>query len=127
MTETNYALDQARLQVDSINEMVDAMDTDDVDKLDRATQAIAEDPLSVEVRSGWYTPGSQKPEPEEFTILLCTGGPAVRIRGDLDEHLTPTDPIVEYQDWGTPWTEYHGDNLDRDKLLTYCYQFFYGE
>lgn len=90
-----------------------------------AEQRIQEDPLSVEVRSGWYSPGGDN-EPEEFKILLCTGGPAVQIRGELDQHGEPHRAWLEYQDWSTPWIEYHGE-CDHDALLTYCRQFYFGE
>jgi len=93
---------------------------------DSARERIQEDALSVEIRSGWYTPGSE-PEPEEFAILLCTGGPAVRIRGELGRHNEPERAWLEYQDWGTPWQEYHGDGCEHDTLLTYCRQFYFGE
>jgi hypothetical protein len=90
---------------------------------DDAREAIQEDPLCVEIRSDWAT--SQKDfEPAEFAILLCTGGPACRIRGTLDRG-EPTRAWIEYQDWGTPWTEWHG--ADRDTLLAYCREFYYGE
>ena len=95
---------------------------------DAVRERIQEGPLSVEVRSGWCSPGSEDyAKPEEFNILLSTGGPALRIRGELDEHGTPSRAWLEYQDWGTPWTEYHGEGLDRDALLTYCQQFYFGE
>jgi hypothetical protein len=92
---------------------------------DDAKQAIDEDPLSVEIRSGWYQPGDT-PEPEEFNILLCTGGPAVRIMGELDQHKQPCRAWLEYQDWGTPWTHYYEKDT-QDALLTYCRQFYFGE
>jgi hypothetical protein len=50
---------------------------------DDADERIRQDPLSVEVRSGWTAPGEPM-EAEEFRILLCTGGPACQIRGELD-------------------------------------------
>jgi len=84
---------------------------------DSAREILEQDALSVEVRSGWHSMGETL-EAAEFCILLCTGGPAVRIVGDLDEHGTPSRPRLEYQDWGTPWTEYH--DVDRDALLAYC-------
>ena len=43
---------------------------------EEARQAIQEDPLSVEVRSGWHAPGENS-EPDEYNILLGTGGPAL--------------------------------------------------
>lgn len=88
-------------------------------------ERIQEDPLSVEVRSGWYTPGSEDREPVEFCILLSTGGPAVRIIGELDEHGQPSRAWLEVQDWFKPWTEYL--QCERDTLLTYAQQFYFGE
>lgn len=72
---------------------------------DEAEERIHEDALSVEVRSGWATPGEPLAA-EEFCILLSTGGPASRIRGELDSHGEPCRAWLEVQDWGTPWTEY---------------------
>ena len=75
--ENDRAKDQAKAQFDSIREMVkalrDAQDTNDDGAIDDARLAIEEDPLSVQVRSGWHSPG-EKAESEEFEILLCTGG-----------------------------------------------------
>jgi len=92
-----------------------------------ARQSISEDPLSVEVRSEWHTPGEDE-APTEYTILLCTGGPAVRIIGELDEHGQPETATIEYQDWFTPWERY-GDISDEEDetLLTYAQQFYYRE
>jgi hypothetical protein len=56
---------------------------------DEARERIEEDPLSVEVRSDWTTPGEEM-TPAEFCILLGTGGPATRIVGELDEHGEPS-------------------------------------
>jgi hypothetical protein len=60
-------------------------------------------------------------------ILLSTGGPALRIRGELDEYKQPYRAWLEYQDWFTPWTEYHGDNVDTDALLAFAAYFYFGE
>jgi len=68
-----------------------------------AERALYEDPLDIQYRSGW---GSTREDmqPEEFQILLCTGGPAVRIMGELDFNGEPHRAWIEFQDWGTPWT-----------------------
>lgn len=91
---------------------------------------VQEDPLSVEVRSGWYgvMGGSSSGEkPAEFCILLGTGGPASRIIGDLDEYGQPERPRFEYQDWGKPWTEAR-TTPEQDKImLEYCGHFYFGE
>ena len=91
---------------------------------DDARQVILDDPLSLLVRSGWYEPGGDS-TPEEFELLLTTGGPAVRIIGELNEHSEPCRPRLEVQDWGTRWTEYN--RYDQDILLTYCRNFVFGE
>jgi len=91
---------------------------------DEARQLIEEDALEVQVRSGWVTPGEEM-VPEEFTILLCTGGPAARIRGELDQYGQPSRAWIEYQDWGTPWMQYIG--ADQDVLLDYARVFYFGE
>ena len=96
------------------------------ESLEDVEQAIDNDPLSVQVRSGWYTPGEGSPDPEEFEILLCTGGPAVRIRGELGMHLEPYRAWIEYQDWGTPWTELVDRPIETSTLLAYCQRFYYG-
>jgi hypothetical protein len=101
-----------------------------------AEQRIQEDPLSLEVRSGWTTL-DEPLQAEEFNILLATGGPAVRIMGELDQGQ-PTRAWLEVQDWFTPWTQYHGvtDPNDlgarinlpsQDVLLAYASQFYFGE
>lgn len=92
---------------------------------DDAYDRIQEDPLSVEVRSGWHAPGVEDVAPDEFQILLGTGGPAVRIRGELDGYCTPCRAWLEYQDWFTPWVEYHEDG-DQEVLLEYAQQFYFG-
>lgn len=91
---------------------------------DDAAERIQEDPLEIQVRSGWANLGDSL-NPEEFQILLCTGGPAVRIRGELDQHREPCRAWLEYQDWGTPWTQYF--DASQDTLLQYCQQFYFGE
>ncbi len=94
---------------------------------DEARELINEDPLSVEVRSDWHSPGTNS-EPTEYKIQLCTGGPACQIVGELDEHGSPDSARIEYQDWFTPWIEYLGaTSEEREALLYYARQFYFGE
>ncbi len=94
---------------------------------DEARQYIEEDALSVQVRdTQWKSPGQAEYGPDQFEILLCTGGPAVRILGELDHGDEPSRAWLEYQDWGTPWTEYYGDNFDAPTLLEYARCFYFG-
>ena len=93
-----------------------------------ARQHIQENPLSVEVRTDWHQPGAEDDKPTVYTILLCTGGPACRIIGDLDEYAQPDTAHLEYQDWFTPWEEYHQLNDEEEEtLLSYARQFYFGE
>jgi len=94
---------------------------------DDARQSISEDPLSLQVRSEWHTPGEDE-APTEYELLLCTGGPAVRITGELSQHQEPETAKIEYQDWFTPWVRYANTSSEEDEtLLTYARQFYYGE
>lgn len=93
---------------------------------EEARERIEEDPLSVEVRSDWHSLGGIS-APAEFRILLGTGGPATQIVGELDDNGEPTSARLQVQDWGTPWTDYRGDAISQDDLLTYCRCFYFGE
>jgi hypothetical protein len=88
-----------------------------------ARQRIEEDPLSLQVRSGWTSLGEEL-KAEEFELLLGTGGPAVRIIGYLDQYGNPDNPRLQVQDWFQPWTDYL--LADEDTLLTYCGCFYFG-
>ncbi len=140
---------QGQAQFDSIKEMVEALratDRTDLEgsnewdrKREEAQQNIGDDALSVQVRSGWHLPGEQLTKPAEYEILLCTGGPACRIIGQLSEHGEPETARLEVQDWFQPWTEYRPINPD-DKtfatridtraesvMLDYARCFYFGE
>jgi hypothetical protein len=89
---------------------------------DAARQDIEEDPLSIRVRSGWHN-FNEEAEDEDFEILLCTGGPAVRIVGELDSRQ-PSRARLEYQDWYEPWAEYLDmTSEERVYLLKYAQAF----
>ena len=91
---------------------------------EKIEQLVDEDPLSVEVRSGW-TSLNEAMEPEEFSILLCTGGPAVRLRGALCRGEV-VRCWLEHQDWFTAW---HGlsSSGSSDALVWYAERFWWGE
>ena len=114
--ELNHAFEQAKLQYESIKSLLAEKDR----------TAIEEDALEVQVRSAWENPGSADlSKPYEFFILLCTGGPAVRIIGELGRYCQPDKAWLQYQDWGTPWTTYHA--AESDVLCEYASYFYYGE
>ena len=90
---------------------------------DEALERLEENPLGIQYRSGWEY-DTYDLTPHEFSILLCTGGPAVRIRGYMDNYGSPSNAWVEYQDWGTPWTElslYNSTALEYAQLLIQGY------
>lgn len=83
---------------------------------EEAEQRIQEDPLSLQFRSGWVS-NREEMEPEEFELLLGTGGPAVRIIGEINQG-EPCRVRLQAQDWFTAWTDYRGQ--DTAVLETYC-------
>lgn len=95
----------------------------DCESQEDAETRIQEDPLSVEVRSDWCSPGEQMTA-GEFRILLCTGGPHVEIVGDLDDYRQPSRVRVLFKDWGESGELF---DFDRETVLRYCQQFFFGE
>jgi hypothetical protein len=93
---------------------------------DEARQQIEEDALSVEIRSDWHTPGGDCDY--EYMILLCTGGPACRIVGDLNQYNEPESATIEYQDWFTPWERYYETDHEEERaLLHYARCYYFGE
>lgn len=121
--EPSWAELWAKEYPDDAEELADLEDAaGDCESQDDARERIQEDPLSVEVRSGWVLPGADM-EAEDFCILLSTGGPAVRIRGELADG-EPHRAWLEVQDWGKPWTE-HYESGAADVLLAYsrCFCF----
>lgn len=92
--------------------------------LEAIEEQSRERPLSVEIRSGWRCPDEDASmEPEEFRILLSTGGPALQIRGELNRG-EPDRCWLEHQDWGTPWIRFF--DADREALLWFAGLFWYG-
>ena len=89
---------------------------------DDARERITDDALSVEVRSGWANSCAEF-EPEEFRIVLCTGGPHVEIVGDLDRG-EPSCPRILYRGCGTAGELF---DFDRAAVLTYCRVFYFGD
>lgn len=150
-TERNHAVENARGHLEAIRAAYDALalckgdlagrnlasdskallrehgyDGSNSDAVANAIRdAMREAPLSVEVRSLWHVPGGQS-EPGEYCILLSTGGPALRLMGELSEYGEPESVTLEHQDWGTPWTPYDTTASDDEALLWFAQLFWYG-
>jgi len=90
-------------------------------------ERIQEDPLSVEVRSDWHSPGSEDSTPSQYKILLSTGGPATQIIGELSEYGQPENARMQAQDWFTEWETTITSSEQDDALLVYANQFYFGE
>lgn len=126
------AKQQAVNQLARIHELVrltqeGTRDFEGDEKRNEAREEIQNDPLEILVRSGWYSLGDEyQSAPAYYSILLATGGPAVRIRGRLHEGQ-PETAQLEYQDWGTPWTRLPLTKEDIDVLLAYAQCFYFGE
>lgn len=126
------AKESAQYSYDAIAEMVEALrkaiDGNDDEARESAEQTIHEDPLSIEVNYGWQVPGQTRDEaPEEFAILIATGGPAIRVRGLLNSHSEPETAYLEVQDWFVPWQRFDPPNYDPNILITYARQFYFGD
>lgn len=119
------AIDQARAQLEAIREMVKRMGDGGTEDGDAAREEIQQDPLEVVVRTGWYAPGEEV-IPEEFQILLCTGGPAVRIAGTLNQFFEPQQAWIEFQDWFEPWAKMLLTAEEERDVLIYSQCFWYG-
>jgi hypothetical protein len=96
----------------------------DCESEEQARERIQENALSVEVRSAWASLGSTL-EADEFKIVLCTGGPHVEIRGEIGTYGEPSRAWIQYQDWGTPMTQFF--DIEQSTLIEYCRQFYFGE
>ena len=67
--------------------------------------------LSVEYRTAGWRNDPEPALPDEYRIVLCTGGPHVQISGALDEVGYPVTWQLEMQDWGTPLQQMPGWSL----------------
>lgn len=125
---SSHAIENAANWYATIQEQLQALklacDANDDNAYETAHEAIQESPLSVDVRNGWHSVGAQA-EPEEFQILLTTGGPALRIVGKLGLFNCPENSRLEWQDWGTPWTEC--TFADSAILDSWAAQFWFGD
>lgn len=125
MTDNQHAIANARSWLESIREMIARLESDDDDAQEAAREEIQQSALSVQVRGGWRSLGEESTD-DEYEILLTTGGPALRIVGDLDRGDV-TSAALEWQDWGTPWTGLQLDGDEPDAVEAFARCFYFGE
>jgi hypothetical protein len=94
---------------------------------DEIREEIEQIALSVEIRSDWHAPGTKAKETTEYKILLCTGGPEVRVHGRLNRFHQPDTAILEYRNWFTEWTKFPTTREDEKTLLEFARFFYFGE
>ena len=97
-------------------------------RIEEITQEVLNSALSLEFRSGWYSSLYDRVrigEPEEFKILLTWGGPALRVIGEIEENYA-VNPKLQFQDWGTPWTDLEITEDQQDALNWFCNCFYFG-
>ncbi len=124
MTNLEHAFSNGRSWYQDIAQLVARLLNED--ERESAQQQIQEGPLSVLVRDGWRQPGQAVQDgPEEYEILLSTGGPALRIYGKLGAHDEPESAELQAQDWGTQWTRV--PDCEEETLLDYARCFYFGD
>lgn len=89
------------------------------EELEEADKADGQQIDALEIAIGKEFDGTKT-----FMILLGTGGPAMRIIGELDEHSEPITAKYQYQDWFTEWTTAEGSENNKI-VLQYARQFYF--
>ena len=105
-TKPNHALTNCKGQLENIIDLYNLRDVDEFMSGERDIEQEARDmALDVCYRSqDWVEVGRNESfEPTQGRILLTTGGPACQVVCDLENNW-PTNPEIQWQDWGTPWT-----------------------
>lgn len=131
MTDNSSAIDNARAWLSDISAMIAALNAAEAadgerDAIDDARQAIDESILSIMVRDSWRHPDHvAECGPAEYELLLTTGGPALRIRGEV-ENGEPTSARLQYQDWFTPWTDLDLTAAEYADVTAFAQNFDYG-
>lgn len=125
---SDHAISNAKAWLETVRALAARMSDEDDEAAEAAREEVQDSALSVMVRDGWYAPGTppEEREPDEYEVLLTTGGPALRIVGDLGSGSPVGRPRLEWQDWGTPWTEYITSAEDEEALAAFVGVFYFG-
>ena len=105
-TKQNHALANCKGQLENIidlykrfnfDETLGALDKEEIEELAK------DEALDVCWKSDdWQAVGAEL-TPTKGRVLLTTGGPACQVVCDLDGDVG-SNPEIQWQDWGTPWT-----------------------
>ena len=133
-TKRNHALENAIGHIESMVEdfktvtyleSLNVTTNEDEEKLEEIRESVLNSALSVEFRSGWYSSPEDETKAEEFKILLTWGGPALRIIGEIEENFA-VNPKLQFQDWGTLWTDFEITEEQQKALNWFCNCFYFG-
>lgn len=119
------ATEQALAQVAEIRRLSDQLSAEpDNDDAIGELHALA---LSQEVRSDWRCLSHVgECEPDEWRIVLCTGGPHVEVRGEFDCFGEPVSAALWFANWGQPLAEVQISTDDASLLLWFAQSFYWG-
>tara|TARA_R100001463_G_scaffold24749_1_gene58946 strand:+ start:333 stop:779 length:447 start_codon:yes stop_codon:yes gene_type:complete len=112
-TKPNHALTNCKGQLENIIELYELRDVCETaqyelyEKLGLGERDIEEEArdMALDVcwkSDDWQAVGAEL-TPTKGRVLLSTGGPACQVICNLDGD-SPSDPEIQWQDWGTPWT-----------------------
>ena len=105
-------------------EVKEYLEYEDELSTERIDELVRQEPLEVATRSQWAN-FQDEFESSDFKILLCTGGPAVRIFGSCEGGY-PSDIELQHQDWFTPWETVRGlSEIQREAMEWFCNFFVY--
>ena len=131
-TKENHALENAiatiETMVEDFKKDQQLQESNDYNQQDELRESVLNSALSIQFRSGWYSSLYDRVrigQPAEFKILLSWGGPALRVIGELNDY-GPVNPKLQYQDWGTSWTDYEITEDQEEALNWFCNCFYLG-
>ena len=139
-TKEDHGLNNAKGHFASIlgwcEEHAQALHDDDMEAVERIEKEANQSALSIEWRcADWMSAGDSDFKADQGRVLLTFGGPSLQLLVTLYDG-EPSDPVLQYQDWFTSWTNLtfgdHGDfKIDHDRaeaaLQWFASQFYWGE
>jgi hypothetical protein len=118
-------LSQSLAQLAEVARLAELLEADpDNDELQDELRALA---LSQEVRSDWRCLSiAGETEPDEWRLVLCTGGPHVEVRGEFNNYGDPETASLWAADWGQSLAEVPISQSSADLLLWFGQTFYWG-
>ena len=113
-TKPNHALTNCKGQLENIIELYELRDVCETAQAELYERlGLGERDIEEEARDmaldvcwksdEWQAVGEEWLTPTKGRVLLSWGGPSCQAICNLDGD-SPSDPEIQWQDWGTPWT-----------------------